>query len=138
MITSVITNVNGVAAKTTTMRAVAIGWDAIAVVSTRGMVDSHGLNTSGARSRALPCNNEGGWRICNNTRRKRRMEARKGVGNECRMQRRWSGRNVLPYEIVVPVANTEDGEEGRDDGVCPPGGAEDSHMEGRGGGASRL
>ena len=36
--------------------------------------------------------------------------------------------DVPPSKIVVPVANAEDGEEGGDDGVCPPGGAEDSRM----------
>ncbi len=40
--------------------------------------------------------------------------------------------------IVVPVANAEEGEEGGDDSVPCPGSAEDSHMEGGGGGASRL
>jgi hypothetical protein len=42
--------------------------------------------------------------------------------------------DVPPSEIVAPIANAEDGDEGGDDGVCHPGSAEDSHMEGRGGG----
>ncbi len=63
VITRAITDVNGVAAKITTTLVVVIGRDAIAVVSVRGTVDGHGLITSGARSRAWPCNNEGGWRI---------------------------------------------------------------------------
>ncbi len=72
VIKSVITDVNGVVAKTTTTCMVAIGRGAIAVVSARGTVDGGGLINSGARSRAWPCNDEGGWRICNNTSRKRR------------------------------------------------------------------
>jgi hypothetical protein len=36
-------------------------------------------------------------------------------------------------EIVVPVANSEDKVESRDDGICRPVGTEDLHMEGRGG-----
>ncbi len=44
--------------------------------------------------------------------------------------------NILPSEIVVPVANAEDREEGWDDGVCCTGGAEDSRMEGRGRGCT--
>ena len=42
--------------------------------------------------------------------------------------------NVPPSKIIVPIANSKDGEEGRENGVCCPGGTEDSHMEGRGGG----
>ena len=49
VMTSVITDVNGVMAKTTACM-VAIGRDA-------------SLITSGARSRTWPCNNEGGWRF---------------------------------------------------------------------------
>jgi hypothetical protein len=45
---SVIANVNGAAATTTTMGVVAIGRDAIAVVSARGTIDGRGLITSGA------------------------------------------------------------------------------------------
>jgi hypothetical protein len=44
--------------------------------------------------------------------------------------------NVLPSKIVASVANTEGGEEGRDNGVCCPCGAEDSRIEGRGGGGA--
>ena len=72
VITRAITDVNGVAAKMKATRVVAIGWDALAVVSARGMVDGRGLITSGARSRAWPRNDEGGWRIRDNTSRKRR------------------------------------------------------------------
>ncbi len=58
---SVITDVNGVAVKMTTMCVVAIGWDAIAVVSARGTVDGHGLITSGARKgHGLETMREGG------------------------------------------------------------------------------
>ncbi len=58
VITSLITDVNGVAAKMKT-HVVAIGRDT-------------SLITSGARSRAWPCNNEGGWRFCGDINRKRR------------------------------------------------------------------
>ncbi len=54
MIMSIITDVNRVAAKTTTMHMVAIEWDAIALVSTRGTVDGRSFITSGARNRAWP------------------------------------------------------------------------------------
>ena len=60
VIMSVITNVNRVAAKTKT-RVVTIRQDA-------------GLITSGAR--AWPCNNEGGWRFCDNTNRQMRRRHR--------------------------------------------------------------
>ncbi len=43
----------------TTTRVVAIGRDAIAVVSARGMVDGRGLITSSVRIRAWPRNDEG-------------------------------------------------------------------------------
>jgi hypothetical protein len=49
---SIITDVNGVAAKITMMHMVAIEWDAIVLVSTRGTVDGHGFITSSARNRA--------------------------------------------------------------------------------------
>ena len=58
VITSVIVNVNRVAAKTMACMVV-IGWDA-------------GLITSSSRSKAWPCNDEGGLRFCNDTNRKRR------------------------------------------------------------------
>jgi hypothetical protein len=45
---SVIADVNGAAAKTTTMGVVAIGRDAVAVVSARETIAGHGLITSGA------------------------------------------------------------------------------------------
>ncbi len=45
---SIIANVDGAAAKTTTMGVVAIGRDTIAVVSARGMIAGRGLITSGA------------------------------------------------------------------------------------------
>ncbi len=49
---SIITDVNGVAAKTTMMHMVAIEWDTIVLVSTRGKVDGRGFITSSARNRA--------------------------------------------------------------------------------------
>ncbi len=75
---SIITNVNGVATKMTAMHAAMIGRNAIALVSTRGTVDSRGLITSGGRSGTWPCNYEGRWRIGNDTSRKRRRR-RRGV-----------------------------------------------------------
>ncbi len=69
---SVITGVNEVVAKTSMTRVVTIGRDATAVASTRGTVDGRGLITGGARRRAWPRHDEGGWRICNHTSRKRR------------------------------------------------------------------
>jgi hypothetical protein len=44
--------------------------------------------------------------------------------------------NIPPSEIVVPISKAEDGEEGKDDGVCCPGSVEDSCMEVRGGGGN--
>jgi hypothetical protein len=60
---SIIANVNGAAAKITTMGMATIGRDATAVVSARGTVAGRGSTTSGARSKAWPCNDEGGQRI---------------------------------------------------------------------------
>jgi hypothetical protein len=71
-VTSIIADVNRVADKTTMTGVIAIGRDAIAVASTRGMVTSCSSITTGVRSRARPHNNEGGWRIHNDTSRKRR------------------------------------------------------------------
>ena len=40
--------------------------------------------------------------------------------------------NVPPSEIIFPIANAEDKEEGGDNGVYCPGSIEDSRTEGRG------
>jgi hypothetical protein len=48
VITSIIANINGLEAKMMTTGMVAIGWDAIAVVSTRGAVSGYCSITSGA------------------------------------------------------------------------------------------
>ncbi len=138
MITSIITDVNRVAAKMTMTHVVAIRREAIAVVSARGTVDNRGLITSGAKSRAWPLNNEGGWRICNNTSRKRKRRCGGVWATNAGCKEGGAVANVSPSEIVVPVADAVDREEGKDNSICHSGSAEDSRMEGRGGGASQL
>jgi hypothetical protein len=131
---SVITNVNRVAAKTMTMRVVAIRRDAIAVVSARGTVDGRSLITSGTRSRAWPRNDEGRWRICNNTSRKRRRRRGEVWATNAGHEEGGAVANVPPSEIIVPAAIAEDGEEGGDDGICCSGSVDDSRMEVEGAG----
>ncbi len=46
--------------------------------------------------------------------------------------------DIPPSKIIVPIANAEDGEKGRVDGICCPGSVEDSHMEDSGGGQRIL
>ncbi len=113
VITSIINDVNGVAVKTTTMRVVAIRRDAITVVSARGTVDSRGLITSGARSRAWPRNDEGGQRIRNDTSRKRRRRRGGVFTTNAGYKEGGAVAGVPPSEILVPVAKAEDDEEGR-------------------------
>ena len=46
--------------------------------------------------------------------------------------------NVSPSEIVVPVADAVDREEGKDNSICHSGSAEDSRMEGGGWGGIAI
>ena len=118
VITSVIIDVNCVVAKIT-MRVVAIGRDTSVI-------------TSGARSRAWPCNDEGEWKFHDNTNRKR-MRRHGGVwATNAGHKEGGAIANVPLSEIVVPVVNAEDGEESKDYGVRCRSGTEDSCMEGRG------
>ncbi len=117
----------------TTVHVVAIEWDVIAVVSTRRTVDSRGLITSSARSRAWPCNDEGGWRIGNDKSRKMRGRHRGVWATNAGRKEGGEVANVPPSKIVALNANAEDREEGRVNSVCCPGGTKGSCMEGRGG-----
>ncbi len=95
-----------------------------------GTVDGRSLITRGARSRAWPRNDKGGWRICGNTSRKMRRRHGGVWATNAGCKEGGAVTDILPSKIVVPIANAEDGEEEGDNGVHCPGCVEDSRIEG--------